>query len=231
MKKGIVTNQADKITLRGPIMDSNPGYLEEGEYISPKQFKEALDSIRGNEVEVVVNSQGGDVFASIEIYNLLKDSDKRVKTVISGRAFSGGHIIAMAGDERIIYDNSQGLAHRASTIAWGNALDLLETVEWLENVDENLLTIYGEVFTGTREELENLLDEDKALNAQQCLDLGFATKVIKPQDKAVAEDSKKAAALDGAELEEVAKKVAEIMKGFETEDKPENLFTKFKGAK
>ena len=235
MKKGIVTNQSNRITLRGPIMGSNPGYLEEGEYISPKMFKDALDSVTGNEIEVVINSQGGDVFASIEIYNLLKESDKKVKTIISGRAFSGGHIIAMAGDERLIYDNSQGLAHRASTVAWGNALQLLETVEWLEKVDNNIANIYSSVYTGTKEELQNLLDKDVALNAQQCLDLGFATQVIKHEETVTDKEDK--VVKDEIDIEALAKKVAEIMNSTketkEVENKKENknLFQHFKGAK
>lgn len=242
-KTGIFLNRADEtesITLRGPVLGNKDFFLEEGDYICPSSFEKALGEVKGDRVEVVINSQGGDVFAAIEIYNALKNSGKEVTTVISGRAFSGGHIIAMAGDERLIYNNSQGLAHRASTVAWGNALDLLETIDWLEKIDENILNIYMDNFTGSKEELEALLDEDKPINAEDCVKYGFATRVIENKERDLAVNISSEQVFAGLDIDEIAKLVMENLAEKEkvekqskikNEDERSDLFTFFKGVK
>lgn len=232
-KMGVFLNSyegKETITIRGPILGQKNEFYDEGDYIAPSSFKEALDQVKSDNLEVVINSQGGDVFASIEIYNMLKESGKKIKTIISGRAFSGGHIIAMAGEERLIYDNSQGLAHRASTVAWGNALDLLETVDWLEKIDENIMNIYGKVFNGTREELGTLLDKDKPINAEECLRMGFATGIIGTEEK----EEERAMAFAQADIKALAEEVSKLLAENKTEEVKEEkkgLFDYFKEDK
>lgn len=238
-KTGVFLNKADDesvITLRGPVLGSKSYFEDEGDYICPKTFNDALKACSGDRVKVIINSQGGDVFAAVEIYNALKECEKEVTTVISGRAFSGGHIIAMAGDTRLIHNNSLGLAHRASTIAWGNALELLETIDWLEKIDENIMNIYMDYFTGTREELGALLDKDKPISAEECVELGFATGIIGKEDEGlVAAASKEVAVTNDADIDELVNLVVERLNeqkkaDNKTENEPENksLFKFFK---
>ena len=58
-----------------------------------------MDSLGDQEeIEVVINSNGGDVFQGIAIGNLLKSNKAKVNVVINGLAAGAASIIAMAGD-------------------------------------------------------------------------------------------------------------------------------------
>ncbi len=89
-----------------------------------KGIKNILDSLGDQEeIEVVINSNGGDVFQGIAIGNLLKSNKAKINVVINGLAASAASIIAMAGDTIKIYSNAQLMIHRASTYGEGNVDD------------------------------------------------------------------------------------------------------------
>ena len=95
----IIKNQATnsgKLTLYGPISESS--WWDDAN--TPKQFAKDLKDL-GNvsEINVHINSGGGDVFAGQAIYAMLKGHKANVKVHIDGLAASIASIIAMAGDE------------------------------------------------------------------------------------------------------------------------------------
>lgn len=53
--------------------------------VTPKQFREQLDSHPGN-ITVRINSPGGDAFAGVQIYNMLKDRKDTVTTSVAQQA-------------------------------------------------------------------------------------------------------------------------------------------------
>lgn len=56
----------------------------------------ALSEIEGKDLDVHINSPGGDVFESIAICNLLKQYDGNVDIYIDAMAGSGASVIATA---------------------------------------------------------------------------------------------------------------------------------------
>ena len=69
-----------------------------GDEVTPKLFKEELESAQGD-ITVWINSPGGDVFAAAQIYNMLMDYQGNVTVKIDGMAASAASVIAMAGTE------------------------------------------------------------------------------------------------------------------------------------
>lgn len=231
-----VRNEEDRdvINLRGSIV-SNSTLGTEGSYITPVDVSKALKDVKSNNVYIVINSSGGDVYASIEIYNMLKGLNKNITTVISGRAFSGAHVIAMAGSERLIYENSQGLAHNSSTVSWGNKEELADVIDFLDKIDDNLITIYMNHFKGNEEELRDLMKKGQAMNADECLEHGFATKIIKDlKDKEEEGDEKdysNSTSLDGdgVDIEKIVNRVLEVIENSKQEEKEDvSIFKYFK---
>jgi len=89
------------IDLNGTITSDQPQSLSSS-LITPSQVKELLDQADNlNQVKAVVikvNSPGGSVVASDEIYHLLLDFDKPVVIWMGEMAASGGFYISCAGD-------------------------------------------------------------------------------------------------------------------------------------
>ena len=96
-----------------------------GDEITPKQFKDDLDSLGDIEnLNIYINSGGGDVFAGQAIYTMLK-RHKAFKTVyIDGLAASIASVIAMAGDKIIMPKNAIMMIHNAWTVVAGNKDEL-----------------------------------------------------------------------------------------------------------
>ena len=88
-----VKNEGERtLFLNGEISDET-WY---GDEVTPKLFKEELESAQGA-ITVWINSPGGDVFAAAQIYNMLMDYQGNVTVKIDGLAASAASVIAMAG--------------------------------------------------------------------------------------------------------------------------------------
>ena len=91
----------------------------EGEVSSYTLAKE-LESLEDAEnINIYINSYGGEVAEGLAIYNALKRHKAKVTTVVDGFACSIASVIFAAGDERIMSNTSLLMIHNAWNIAWG----------------------------------------------------------------------------------------------------------------
>ncbi len=151
---------------------------DEDEVISAKMVKNALKDLKGKNIDVHINSGGGDVFESIAIGNLLKQHDGKVNIIIDGLAGSGASVIVMAGEKITMFPNSMMMIHKAWTFAMGNADELRKTADDLDKIDSAVKASYQNRFVGTDEELEDLIAEESWLTAEECLAFGFCDEVV-----------------------------------------------------
>ena len=110
--------------------------------VSPSRVKEMLDKA-SNEVVVHISSYGGDAFAGIAIYNLLKDSGKKISTQIDSIGASSASIIAMAGEQIIFSTGAQLMIHNPSTMCWGDKADFEKTIASLDKCKSAIIDIYN----------------------------------------------------------------------------------------
>ena len=92
------------IDIKGEIINSNNQWIYDWlgmEATSPKKISDALRDAGGEDVEIHINSPGGDVFAGSEIYTLLRGYSGKVKIKILGIAASAASVIAQAGESEI----------------------------------------------------------------------------------------------------------------------------------
>lgn len=88
-------------------------------------FKNKMRNIKADEdIELEINSYGGDVFAGIDIMNTLRAHKGNVTLTITGIAASAASIIAMGADKIRMFSNTQLMIHNAWTIVAGNAKEL-----------------------------------------------------------------------------------------------------------
>jgi ATP-dependent protease ClpP protease subunit len=172
-----------KLYLYGQIVEEIPrnwwtGEPESGDYITMEEVKKSFAEIKGDEVEIHINSRGGNVYTSVAISNYLKDSAKKITIIVDAIAASGGSIITMGGDKIKMYPNSLMMIHRASCAVYGNAEDLRKVADSLEKFDSAVHTSYLQHFKGTSEELKAMIYEETYLTAEECLTLGLCDEII-----------------------------------------------------
>lgn len=144
---------------------------------SSKGIMRRLQGVRAKTINVFINSPGGSGFDGVAIYNLLKNHQARIVVRVDGIAASAASVIAQAGDEVIMPDNTMMMIHRASTIVWGNAAELEKTAADLKKIDTAWSNTYRKRFVGTPEELDQLLDDETYLTAEEAVALGLADVV------------------------------------------------------
>lgn len=169
--------------LYGSIVEKKPvnfltGEEIEGDYIYPKKVRDMVNEADDKDIELHINSKGGQVFASVPIHNFLKQADNKVVVYVDGLAASGASIIAMAGDEVIMPDNTNLMIHQARGGVFGTAEDMLEFAENLEKIDESVINSYASRFKGTKAELKKLISDETWLTAEEAVTLGLADKVL-----------------------------------------------------
>lgn len=154
-----------------------------GDSVTAKSFSDELKELPDtvNQIDVRINSPGGDVFQGVSIYNRLKQHKANITVYIDGLAASIASIIALAGDEIVMGEGSLFMIHRPLTMAFGNASDLEETINRLDDVEEQLVNIYRRKTGLDRSEIKTMLAAETWLDADQALEYGFV-------DKKMAED-------------------------------------------
>lgn len=188
----VVEEDRVKVYLNGVIQSEKYWYQEDDERIvTPAFVKESLKDIHEDKlVELYVNSVGGDVYASIEIGNYLKQIPNEIHVVIESIAASGASIISMAGDKIKMFPNSMMMIHQASAMVYGNADELEKIANDLRKFDETVAVSYKKRFKGTDDELMAMIKDETYLTAEDCLSLGLADEIIEEQVEESSEDAK-----------------------------------------
>ena len=148
---------------------------------SQDYFAEQLDKYRNvKQINLYINSAGGFVDQGYGIYANLKRHPAHKTCYIDGFANSIASIIALSGDEIIMYPNSMMGIHNMMTACFGNAAELRKTADDLEKIMEGCKTIYLERAAGkiTAEKLTELLDNETMLTADECMAYGFCDRII-----------------------------------------------------
>ncbi|MGJ8756262.1 head maturation protease, ClpP-related [Clostridium botulinum] len=146
-----------------------------------KQLEESKDV---TQINIYINSYGGEVKEGLAIYNQLKRHTAQKIVYIDGFACSIASVIAMAGDKIVMGNNTLMMIHHASMGAWGNAEELRKTANDLDVIDKascsSYLTKAGDKLS--EETLNQLLDNQTWLNAEQCLQYGLCDEIAGKED-------------------------------------------------
>ena len=149
-----------------------------------KQLEELTDI---SNINVYINSYGGDVAEGLAIYNALKRHNAKVKTYCDGFACSIASVIFMAGDERIMNDSSLLMIHNAWSFAEGNADQLRKQADDLEKITQASIIAYKTHSNLSEEEIKSLMDNETWLLPDEALEYGFATSIEKTINSKVSQ--------------------------------------------
>ena len=145
--------------------------------VTPQLFKDELESGTGD-IEVWLDSPGGDVMAATQIYNMLKNYKGKVTVKIDSLAASAASVVAMAGDEILMSPLSLMLIHNPLTVAAGNVDDMQKAIDMLDEVKESIINAY-ELKTGlSRAKISHLMDCETWLSAKKAVELHFADGIL-----------------------------------------------------
>ena len=152
---------------------------------SAEAFREALAEYpNATEIEVYINSLGGDVVEGTAIYNQLKRHPAHKTVYVDGFAASIASVIAMAGDEVVMPANTLMMVHNMSWYIYGNPAQLRKAAEDLEIINDTGREAYL-AKTGdklSRERLIEMMDAETWLPARECVELGLADRLAEENE-------------------------------------------------
>lgn len=143
--------------------------------VSAFSFKKELDEVETSNIEVHIDSYGGEVAEGLAIYNMLKNSGKNITTIVDGFACSIASVIFMAGSKRIMNTGTLLMWHNPWTYTAGNANELEKQAADLRKIGESSIEIYKEGSNLEEETIKNLMDAETWITVDEALEWGIAT--------------------------------------------------------
>jgi len=148
-----------------------------GQGITASMVKAAMDQDDYSDIQVNLNSPGGDAFEGVAIYNVLKNSGKPVCVVVDGMAASAASIVAMAGDKITMGEGSMIMIHEALALCMGHADDMRQMAETLDTVTASIADIYVSNTGNSKTSVLEMMKAETWMGAKEAVKNGFATEV------------------------------------------------------
>jgi len=153
--------------------------------ITAREFAEDLKAMGDvSQIDVRMNTQGGDAFEGIAIHSSLKNHPAHVNIDVDGLAGSVGSLILMAGDTRRIAGNAMVMLHEPMGSISGPIAVLEAKTEALRKLRDIVGDAYASGTGKTKGEIMTMMAEETWLTAAESLEHGFVDEVT--GDMAVA---------------------------------------------
>lgn len=154
-----------------------------GEWGQPaSEFVNQLREVEAEEIQLHVNSPGGNVYDAVAILNSLRSHPARVVATVDGLAASAASFIVQAGDEIVMSRNSEMMIHDARGIAVGDTKVMADLAERLDQISNNIASIYADRAGGTADEWREVMKAETWFSAQEAVDAGLADRVAEGQE-------------------------------------------------
>lgn len=197
-----------RIAIKGAIVPSDEGWIYDlfgFECAYPKAVEDALDQAAqtGEDVDIDINSPGGDVWSGSEIYSAIRQfkGAGNVKIHVVGVAASAASIIACAGPSDI-EPTAQFMVHNVSSTAEGDYHDMDRSGNMLRQANRAIAAAYVAKSGMSEEEALQLMDEETWLTAQDAVDWGLIDEIApaaEPQKKEPDDGAQESLRLAAAE--------------------------------
>ncbi|HZK07857.1 MAG TPA: head maturation protease, ClpP-related [Bacteroidales bacterium] len=135
---------------------------------------------RYKNINVHINSNGGEVFEGIAIFNIIRNSAANITIYIDGVAASMAAIIALCGKPVKMNRYAMLMLHRASGGGYGNATDMARAAADMEKVENILVDILAEGMAIEPDEVKALYmdGQDHWITADEALKAGIITEIF-----------------------------------------------------
>lgn len=164
----------DRVVFLGGAIDGDVANL----VIAQLLHLESIDPEK--DIQLYVNSPGGDVYASLAIYDALRYVRCDVATICSGIAMSGGSLVLCAGTpgKRAALPNSRILIHQPHGGVQGQSSDVEIHAKEMLWMRERIEEIYVEHTDQDRETVNRDIERDRFMSPDDAREYGIIDHVL-----------------------------------------------------
>ena len=149
---------------------------------SAADFVRDLAAVSAREVNVFVNSPGGEIFDGIAMYNALRAHPANVTVYVDSLAASIASVICMAGDKVVMRQGSQMMIHDGEGMCWGNAAEMTAMATLLDRQSDNIAGFYAARAGGKVKAWRDLMRAETWYSAKEAVDAGLADELDSTDD-------------------------------------------------
>jgi len=137
------------------------------------------------EIQMYINSPGGQIYSGMAIYDTMKMIPNKVSTVAVGIAASFGTVLLAAGTKGQRYALPHATIHMHQPLggAEGQASDIEIQAKEILRLKSRLTEILAASTGKSLQEIERDTERDFYLTADQAVEYGLVDKVLNPADK------------------------------------------------
>ena len=147
---------------------------------------------RRKDIHLYINSPGGDVVATLAMYDTMQMLSCPVATYCVGQAASGGAILLAGGTKgkRYVLPHSRVMVHQPAGGVSGQVTDIEIQAAEILRYRETLNAILAHHTGKSVEQIAKDTDRDFFLSAEQSIEYGLVDQVLTKQQAATEEDDK-----------------------------------------
>ena len=128
-------------------------------------------------IRVHIMSEGGDVYAGLNMMNVLERSRVKVVTIAQGACCSAATFVLLGGSERRMGRNAYLLIHQISTEMWGSFNDLKHELKSTDKLMKMLKDMYLSKTKIPEAKFKSLMKKDIYLPPDKCLKHGIVSEI------------------------------------------------------
>jgi len=154
-----------------------------GDETTTGDFDKALKEARKNgatKLNVRINSGGGEVYAAVAMRSMIINAGfDSVRVMIEGLCASAATLFAtVPGAHVVIAEGSEFMIHNPMTITWGNAEEIMKTVDHLHKMEEQFHGMYAAKTGATEDTIKAWMDAETWFTAKEACDYGFCDELL-----------------------------------------------------
>lgn len=150
------------------------------------QFNKEDDGIHAEDrkpIKIFINSDGGDVSATLYVCDIIKSSTTPVWTIGTGKCYSGGGLILMAGHKRFIFDNTTFLLHDGYNGYESSAGKFTDMSQFMQRREEKIKEFVVRNSKIKPDEYDQNYRRDWFMLSDEIIRYGVADKVVTSIDE------------------------------------------------
>ena len=132
------------------------------------------------EIAMYINSPGGVVTSGLAIYDTMQFIRPAISTTVMGQAASMGSLLLTAGnkDMRFALPHASVMVHQPSGGYQGQVTDIMIHARNVEASKKRLNEIYVKHSGRSYKEIEDALERDNFMTAEQAMEFGLIDKIL-----------------------------------------------------
>ena len=141
---------------------------------------QCLDENSSKDIEIVINSPGGEGAAGLAILDAMLEARADIRTICSGRALSMAAMLVACGGtkgKREIYPNAEIMFHQPWGGVTGQVSDVQVMAAHMVQIKEKMAGLLAEATGKSVEQISLDMDRDFWLNAEDAVAYGLVDRI------------------------------------------------------